>query len=254
MKKFVFGLSTSAILLSLTSVPAAATVIDFHALSGVNGDPLTSYTESGFTVTNLLNFEVGKSPFMPTVPQIMAPGETSDASGDGSFSLKAADGGDFTLTSFDLYPGRELSYEIDLISRDKTSPLGISMKVLLGSGGAYNSWETLQLGAYSDTLLKEVIFSFHGRNTYAIDNAVVDEPSAHTDPETTVVPEPATWAMMLAGFGFDRRCGAPAAADRPCLRIAGAVRKGAPSRSPSCSFCLWRMSLGCAADPMTVSG
>jgi len=192
MKKFICGL---AVALAIGATPAAAGVIDFNTLPGANGDPFTSYTQNGFTVTNISNFEVGKSPFLSGVPTILAPGVNNDASGDSSFSLKATDGGDFTLTSLDVYTGSDFTYEIDLVARDAHSPLGISVTILKGSFAGYY-WHTYQLGEYSDDLLKEVVFLFHGYDSYQIDNIVVDEPG------TLPVPEPATWAMMLMGFGM----------------------------------------------------
>jgi hypothetical protein len=173
------------------SIPAAAAIVDFNTLPGAHESPLSSYTENGFTVTNNSNFLVD-TVFANPVPAILVPGVANGASGDGSFSLTAADGGEFTLSSFDIFP-------------DGDPPVGLSYDVVGTQSGATvfdlsgaasgDAWDTVALGANSTDMVDEVSFSFHGTGAaYVVDNIVANE--------TTAVPEPAAWAMLILGMAM----------------------------------------------------
>jgi hypothetical protein len=98
-------------LLLIISAPAAATTIDFSTLPGSDLDPLTVYSENGFTVTNISHFEVVTVWGNPS-RSIAASGIDNGTSGTGSFSLTATGGENFTLVPFDFAPDNVADYTV----------------------------------------------------------------------------------------------------------------------------------------------
>jgi hypothetical protein len=79
---------------------ASATTITFNGLAGANGDPITTYTESGFTVSPTVGSWFQGQNFGNPVPSIVAGpvfgGPTNDA-------ISVTDGGvPFTFSALDL--------------------------------------------------------------------------------------------------------------------------------------------------------
>jgi hypothetical protein len=181
----------------------SATTIDFNTLSGSNLTPLTTYSENGFTVTNVQGFEDVQG-FGNPAPSIGLPGVENGQSGIGSFTVTQTGGGDFSLTSFDLLEEAPngVSYTI------KGSLNGSAVYTVNGLDGTL-AFTTLN-PAESNVEINSALFSFVNPGaSLVVDNIVV-----------TGVPEPSTWAMMILGF-----CGIGFMAYRrkqngPALRLA----------------------------------
>jgi hypothetical protein len=166
------------------TAPTHATTIDFNTLSGSNLSSLTTYSENGFTVTNVQGFEDIQGFGNPS-PSIGLPGVQNGQSGIGSFTVTQTGGGDFSLTSFDLLEEATngVSYTI------KGSLNGSAVYTVNGLDGTL-AFTTLN-PAESNVEVNSVLFSFVNPGaSLVVDNIVV----------TTAVPEPSTWAMMILGF------------------------------------------------------
>jgi hypothetical protein len=96
--KPLFGAACLAVCAMFAGV-ASATTITFNGLAGANGDPLTTYTESGFTVTPTVGMWFQGQNFGNPIPSIFAGpinnGPTLDA-------ITVTDGARFTFSALDL--------------------------------------------------------------------------------------------------------------------------------------------------------
>lgn len=186
MKSRIF---TSRLALSLTgsllalAAPAAAQTITFDGLTGANGDPFTGpYVEQGFTVTVTGGQVFEGHVFGNPTPSLVV----GNVFGGGNLGvLDVSRGSGFVLTGFDLS----------------------------AQNGNGNYTVDGYLGAAS-------VFSFGGAagagfSTYAGNAAVVDRLVFTLQPTGTsmnfdnmgfslsaAIPEPATWAMLILGFGL----------------------------------------------------
>jgi hypothetical protein len=187
MKIRVLGL---ALLLVCFASSAHATVITFINLSGLNGDPFTTYSENGFTVTKIAGSGcVGKN-FGNPVPSVFG-GPVCDGGTSGTFSVTG--GGTFSFNDIDLAANNgNLSYEF----------LG-----KLGGGTVFDIKSTLG----TDTRVFHTIAS---SNLSAIDSLTLNFITAGTSWNfdninvSSNVPEPPSWTLIglgLAGLAAARR-------------------------------------------------
>jgi hypothetical protein len=116
---------------------------------------------------------------------------------DHSLYIKAADGGTFALSSFDIAAGTSLS--TNFVVRGYLHPIN----TVDGPLGTPLFTITAPLGQFAnyvgfDTQIDYLTFfgaSNFNEAGFMLDNVVLDRPQS-------AVPEPSTWAMMLLGFGF----------------------------------------------------
>lgn len=171
----------AAILLAAPAAASAAT-ITFDGLPGSNGSAFTSYSEAGFTVTKSVgDLFVGKAYGNPA-PSIF--GGPNYGSAGASFDLTAA-GSLFDLASFDF--GANVGSATYALTGFRN---GVSLFSLTGAQ-ASGGFQTVLTG--SDLRFDKVTFQLLSEGTsFNVDNISANISSA--------VPEPATWAMMIAGF------------------------------------------------------
>lgn len=171
----------AAILLAAPAAASAAT-ITFDGLAGDNLSPFTSYSEADFTVTKTAgDLFVGKVYGNPA-PSIF--GGPNYGSAGASFDLTAG-GSLFNLTSFDFGANvGSATYALTGFLK------GVSLFSLTGDQ-ASGGFKTVLTG--SDLRFDKVTFQLLSEGTsFNVDNITANIGSA--------VPEPATWAMMIAGF------------------------------------------------------
>ncbi len=170
--------------LLLWSGNAAATTITFAALPGSNGSVFTSYTESGYQIAvSSGDVFVGQSYGNPVPDLFMGP---FYGSAESTLTLTAL-GSTFSFGGFDLSAnGNDAIYTI-------TGTLGgNTVFQYSGSDTAINFFSTIAGAAGTvDTVRLDLTATGTSLN---LDNIVVN--AVQSD-----VPEPASWAMMLAGFG-----------------------------------------------------
>jgi hypothetical protein len=126
----------------------------------------------------------------------------------GDLTIRRADGGVFTLSQFDIG-----------LSWNSTFTQGglfliAAQTVVPGSGFGGGSWrfeEAFDTIRFGDALLRSVTFAFSTDGLTAVDNIA------------STVPEPASWATLIAGFGV---VGAAARRRR--------VTANRPAMSPGC--------------------
>lgn len=181
------GISMKLLLLTcaataLTVSNASASTITFD---GSQQGTLTSFSQNGFTVTAVsgdVNTGVGTGNPPPSLF-----GYTSGSfavTGAGLFSFAGFDGGSGALsaqTQTFTYTGFNGAAQ------------AFTATVTRNGSGGFNTYAST-----SSNLIDRLVFSLSATNgtSFNVDNIVVNAAV------TPAVPEPATWAMMLVGFGM----------------------------------------------------
>jgi hypothetical protein len=169
----------------VTAGTANAATMTFDSLAGSNGDPFTGpYVEDGFSIVKTVgDFYVG-AVFGNPVPSLVTGSVFGGTSG--ALTLTKVGGGTFTLTSFDYTNfGGPGSYSV-------VGSLNGSGVYVFGASGDFSAvWQTV-LG--NGTSVDQLDFTFSARGTSLnIDNFTLGSGG---------VPEPASWALMIVGFGL----------------------------------------------------
>lgn len=165
-------LALAAVLLS-SSAMANAAVVTFNGVPTNGGTIAGGYTEAGVTVTNAANYFWG----YPTGSQLHL--DTNSTNDNYSFTFS---GGAFDLTSFDISDTSGMGL---LEGFDAGNNLVASQTFSAASPG------TLSFSSF-DGISRLRLRSTSGH--FSIDNFTIAAAAA--------VPEPATWAMLILGFGF----------------------------------------------------
>lgn len=179
-----FGLASSLTALTLLSSTASAAVITFDGLTGATADPLSAYSEDGFTVTPTLGAWKEAHVFGNPLPSIYV----SDLSVNSPFgNLEVTAGGQlFVFNSLDLQAFNSgVGFEI------RGSRGGTVLFSVANSQGATPDFHTLTGGGSLaiDTLTFDI--SSGGPGSFNVDNINV-----------AAVPEPAVGLMLLSGLGL----------------------------------------------------
>ncbi len=174
-------LTTLAVSASLAAGSASAATITFSDLSGSNGSSFTSpYSEAGFTVSYVSgNLRTAKAFGNPTPALFFNDTATFDISG-----------GLFSLSSFDGAIASRFGNVTYAITGYLNNILTFSQSITTNS----QTFSTLATSSGQQTF-DRVRFAMSTTSSSAnIDNINVSAVSA-------AVPEPATWALMILGFG-----------------------------------------------------
>lgn len=188
MKKFIFALATAGA--ALAALPAQAAVVDFEDQAAFRCD-FTPGTSGAFKFSNsfaLCYYSAANPADFPTpiTSTVMASGYTPTV-----FSMISGD--TFSLNSVDLAfgPFRHGGLESDdtLVTALLGDGTSISTTLTVGYG-----FKTYNLGWNN---VKQLTFGTLQKSSeyLAFDNLVYNAGNAG-------VPEPASWALMLAGFGL----------------------------------------------------
>jgi hypothetical protein len=180
----------------MLAVPAQAAVIDFEAEHGAHDRFPRSFVEDGVRVSydsGIFGFNLIDDPAAHL--GMCSPGCTSNgttalyAFNDSSITFDLENGGLFSFTALDIAQ----------TWLDSDRPLDVT---LIGAGAAGIVTRTISLGAQQAESFSSLSFSdfanlssltIRGGSEFAIDNVAISTPA---------VPEPATWALMIAGFGI----------------------------------------------------
>lgn len=178
------ALATNLAALSVMSGAASAAVITFDGLTGATADPLSAYTEDGFTVTPTLGNWKEAHVFGNPLPSIYV----SDLSVNTPFgNLEITAGGQlFIFNSLDLQAFNSgVGYEI------RGSRGGTVLFSVANSQAAGPDFQTLTGGGSLaiDTLTFDI--SSGGPGSFNVDNINV-----------AAVPEPTACLMLLSGLGL----------------------------------------------------
>lgn len=195
------GVIGSLALLAFSSTTSAA-IITFDGLTGATADPLSAYSEDGFTVTPTLGEWKEAHVFGSPLPSIYA----SDLGPDVPFgNLEVtAGGGLFVFNSLDLHVFNSgVGYEIrgslggtTLFSGANGQAPGDAFQTLTGGGGVVIDRLTFDI-------------SSGGPGSFNVDNINV-----------TAVPEPAAYLLLMPGVamaGWWGRQRTPRRGERPAL-------------------------------------
>lgn len=178
MKALLFA---AALSVSVMSGAASAATITFDDLAGSNGDAFSSFSEDGFSFTKTSGDAFVAKLFGNPIPDVFfGPNYGSAAA---SFDLTSGVG-DFVFGGFDLAGNNGAANYVIAGFLDGASVFAFA--------GSHNGGFTT-IGSPSSGLVDKVSFLVTAGGTSAnIDNIVAT---------VAAVPEPATWAMMLIGFG-----------------------------------------------------
>lgn len=177
------GLSIGLLALTLMSSNASAAVITFDGLTGTTADPLSAYTEDGFTVTPTLGEWKEAHVFGNPLPSIYV-SELGPDTPFGNLQITAG-GGLFVFNSLDLQAFNSgVGYEI------RGSRGGTVLFSLPNSQAPSPGFQTLTGGGslVIDTLTFDIS---GGPGSFNVDNI-----------NLTAVPEPSAYLMLLAGLGL----------------------------------------------------
>lgn len=160
----------------LTAGTASAVTVTFDGIAGGN-NAAPSYSESGFTFTSIQGNFFG----FPTAGQLhLDPGGFGNAIYDVTFG-----GGAFSVQSVDVsYASSNALLNVDAYDPSNSFIGSIAFDVS-STGTLVNPFPTFQFGRLRIT---------DTGNHFSLDNLVASGVSG--------VPEPATWAMMIGGFGL----------------------------------------------------
>ncbi|QTD55485.1 PEPxxWA-CTERM sorting domain-containing protein [Parasphingorhabdus cellanae] len=178
MKKLIFG-SAAVVAMALTA-PAQAAVISFDGLSGGNGSVFTGpYVEDGFTVSAGRGDIFEGQLFGNPAPSLVV----GSVFGGGPIGSVQVLGGVFNFNSFDLVTQNGTGdYQVDGFLN------GSSVFSLMGSLSP-SGFQTI--GGLAGNI-DQLNFTLTANGTSVnLDNINV----------SAAVPEPATWAFMILGFG-----------------------------------------------------
>lgn len=178
------GLTTGLLALTLMSSTASAAVITFDGLTGATADPLTAYTEDGFTVTPTLGAWKEAQVFGNPIPSIYV-SDLGPGTPFGNLQITAG-GGLFVFNSLDLQAFNSgVGYEI------RGSRGGTVLFSVPNSQAASPGFQTLTGGGslVIDTLTFDI--SSGGPGSFNVDNI-----------NLTAVPEPTAYLLMLSGLGL----------------------------------------------------
>jgi opacity protein-like surface antigen len=184
--------SAASAAVSLPSAPvtpaSSGATITFSGLTAVNGTPFAGlYSESGFDVSAPAGGMFVAQLFGNVLPSLYVSSTDPNASNNGFLRIVRSGGGMFSLNSFDLIGNNGLANYI------VTGFLGTgSVFSLTGNQGSPFSTIT---GNASQVDRLEFNLTANG-TSLNLDNI-------NLDPNTSAaVPEPATWGMMMLGFGL----------------------------------------------------
>lgn len=208
---------TMAVAAGLTASPAAAGVVmTFDNLVGTNGSVFSSHTENGFTLTKTagyvtISYALG-DPDYPSDPRQGLPSLINNSFGV-KYSLTAASGAAFTFDTIGLF----VAYNNGAMYTITGTKGGQTVYTISGFEGVTSN-RFLQIGGNAAEV-DQVDFAFdsyyYGGNIYGgssnIDrlgttlvggNGPGGPGSGGPGGGAGAVPEPATWAMLILGFGI----------------------------------------------------
>jgi hypothetical protein len=199
--------ATAALLATSASAAVTFTFTDGSDTAGVGYSPTT-----GYTVVDDFNQASDLSAFTGSGYSLQGPGSTSTGAdpafptGDNTTYLSVEGGGSASVAFIKAFSG---SFQFDWGSIDDYNLLTIhttSGDVVITPGGNFTNpanggqFSGLTNGVFTVTGTGMTGFTMaSSKNSFEIDNFAVL--SAGTNPLGGGVPEPASWALMIVGFG-----------------------------------------------------
>lgn len=212
----ILGSAFLASALALAAPASAAIIVDEHPYE--NPDPLVGIhnvaNQSGTTVTGYLNgttllYDFGSTPV-----------ETLAINGSGHATVEALDGGMYALTMTPQDPAGNFS----AIDFNVGVPTGATLRDVKAVGPVAD-WVSFHLVLSDDSVWNSGPYELGGNNMFLIfgnagevfksitwrgwtDDDMLTAAQFHDvrqidlNPALAPVPEPTTWAMMIAGFGL----------------------------------------------------
>jgi hypothetical protein len=208
VKKFVVAAALTASL-SLLSTAAGAQIVngDFEADASATTPP------TGFTVTGsdpMKTFEIQVASGQAYINGAGATG-SADAAANNFVAFGGGDAANISTLSqaFSTVAGQVYNFSFDFgafgVSTTQTLQVGLFDAL---SGATLATFTTADVGSYNlDTLFTNSDFNFTALSgSTRVDFTLKGSPTASVDGlldnvSVAAVPEPATWAMMLFGFG-----------------------------------------------------
>ena len=170
---------------------AQAVIIDFGGLPGSNGDAFTGpYSEDGFIVTSDIGQAFEGHVFGNPRPSLVV-GSVFGGGSLAAFEVVRSGGGTFIFNSFDVIGNNGPARWFFSGSLGGVDALG-------GSHDGFTPnrvWTTINGGVTLIDTLRLVLVAAGDTTSANLDNINLTVPEGS-------VPEPATWALMILGFGL----------------------------------------------------
>ncbi len=176
----------------VSASPSVAAIMTFDNLPGEFASPFLTHTENGFTFTRTAGYATKASIGDPSAPAVVSYGYNA------VFDLTAA-GNSFVFDGFGLFVQSNFFTLYDVVGRRG----GAEIFSYSANQGGTSSRFILQ-GSQSTALVDRVTMTFNNYGQ-AQGASTVDNISSRIvvgAPGPMAVPEPATWAMMIVGFGI----------------------------------------------------
>ena len=195
MRNFLLG----ALAAAAFAVPAGATTVLSDDFEAYPANQLNFTGFSDFTVTGQVDVVGSSNPFGITVSSNVVDLDGTSGPGQLTTSVIGFNTGDYVEVSYDLAGGQRDAGDNDWVSGIDF----ISGGTDFGDAGVLGQNDPFATHTLSFTALADGSFNFFvGTNSADLRGPLLDNVRISVSPANGAVPEPASWAMLIAGFGL----------------------------------------------------
>lgn len=195
MRNFLLG----ALAVAAFAVPASATTVFSDDFEAYPSNQLNFTGFSDFTVQGQVDLVGASNPFGISVPSNVVDLDGTSGPGQLTTSAISFNVGDYIEVSYDLAGSQRNGGNNDWVSGIDFLSGGTDF----GDAGVVAQNDPFATHTLSFTALANGSFNFFvGTNSADLKGPLLDNVKISVSPANGAVPEPASWAMLIAGFGL----------------------------------------------------